>query len=68
VASMERLLAVGPGTKQHEVVRAAGAPQPQATRGPDMVELKATEAVVRDSQAGKDAAAVASPHLRPHGR
>jgi hypothetical protein len=33
-----------------------------------MVELKATEAVVRDSQAGKDAAAVASPHLRPHGR
>jgi hypothetical protein len=33
-----------------------------------MVELESTEAVVRDPDAGEDAALVAGPDVRPHSR
>jgi len=66
--SLERLEAMGPGAQQHEITGLAGALEPESARGPHMVELKATQALVWNPDAGKDADAVTRPDVRPHGR
>ena len=67
-AAVERLEAMGPGAQQDEITGLAGALEPKSARGSHMVELKATEALVRDPDAAKDADAVTRPDVRPHGR
>jgi hypothetical protein len=64
--SLEGLDAMGRWAQEHQVVHCAAAPHPEATRCPDVVELKLTEAVVRDPELHEDATAVTRPHLRPH--
>ena len=57
---------MGGRAEEYEVVGGAATAQPEPARCPDVVELKLTEAVVRDPELHEDAIAVTRPHLRPH--
>jgi len=59
---------MGRWAQEREVVGGTATAQPESTRGPHMVELKPTEALVGDPEAGEDADTVARPHVRPHDR
>ena len=65
-AARERLYPMGNRAKEDEIVGRASASQPEPARGPDVVELEPTEAVVEDPEPPEDATAVASPYLRSH--
>jgi hypothetical protein len=54
--------------EEHKVVGRAAAAQPESTRGPHMVELKPTKAVVGDPEAPEYAATVPFPDVGPHDR
>src|ERR1035437_7366900 len=66
VASLKRLHAMGGRAEEHQVVRGAAAAQAKPARGPHMVELKPTEALVGDPEPREDARAVTRPHQRPN--
>jgi len=67
-ASREGLGPVGRRTQQDEVVGRAPAAQPEATRGPHVVELEGSETEMGDPETAEDAAPVPGPDMDPHGR
>ena len=59
---------MGNRAEKDEIVEGAAASQPEPARGPDVVELKPTEAVMEDPEPREDANAVTRPHLRSYAR
>src|SRR5450830_74522 len=64
---VQRLREMGRRAEQHEVVRRAATPQPQAARGPHVVELERTETLVRDGQLRKDTQPIARLYVGADG-